>query len=292
LLVREGVEVHALVRQGSSLVRLADIAGDLRLVHADLCDATEVERQVARIAPELCLHAAWYAVPGEYLHADENVGLVAATASLVSVLARAGCRRFVGVGTCFEYDTRVGRMSESSPTRPGSMYAASKLAASLLAEQIGSKHGMAVAWARLFYQYGPYEDERRLVPAVVGALLRGQEAPVTSGRQVRDFLYVEDVAGALWAIARSAVGGPVNVGSGEPVSVRDLVERIAAIMGRRDLLAFGNFPDRPDDPPLVCANNRRLVEECGWRRNRTHDEGLLETVEWWRSRRSSPAAVR
>jgi nucleoside-diphosphate-sugar epimerase len=291
LLVREGLEVHALVREQSSLTRIADVADDLRLVRGDVLDTVEVERHIARIRPDLCVHAAWYAVPGEYLDADENAALVAASAALAAALSRAGCSRLVGLGTCFEYDTSAGTLSESTPTRPTNLYAASKLATFLLLEQIGARTGVEVAWARLFYQYGPFEDERRLVPAVIAALLRGQEARVTRGAQVRDFLHVADVASALWAVARSDVTGPVNIGSAEPVAVRELVETIGRILERPDLLAFGAIPDRPGDPPYVCADNRRLVERCGWRRSRTHAEGLRDTIDWWRSRIAQPAPL-
>jgi nucleoside-diphosphate-sugar epimerase len=150
---------------------------------------------------------------------------------------------------------------------------------------------MEVAWARLFYQYGPFEDDRRLVPAIILALLRGQEAQLTRGNQVRDFLHVRDVAAALSAVTRSEVTGPVNVGSAEPITVRALVETIASIIGRPDLLAFGALPDRPGDPAIVCSDNRRLVEECGWRRATTHPDGLRGTVEWWRSRLAVATAV-
>jgi len=101
---------------------------------------------------------------------------------------------------------------------------------------------------------------------------------------VRDFLHVEDVAEAVWAIARSPVTGAVNVGSGEPVTVRELVETIATIVGRPDLLEFGAIPERPNDPQIVCADNRRLREECAWHRRRSHVEGLRDTIEWWRNR--------
>jgi nucleoside-diphosphate-sugar epimerase len=281
LLVREGVEVHALVRTGSDLRRVADLVADLRLARADLLDAAEVERHVIRIAPEVCIHAAWHAQPGSYLQADENTALVAASAALATQLGRAGCRRFVGLGTCLEYDVSTGTLAESTLTRPASLYAASKLATFLLMEQVGALTGMEVAWARLFYQYGPSEDHRRLVPATIRALQSGEEAPVTKGEQVRDFLHVEDVAAAIWSIARSGVVGAVNVGSGEAITVRGLVEIIGAIVGRPELLAFGAIPDRRGDPPYVCADNRRLVKECGWRRSRNHEDGLRETVEWW-----------
>jgi nucleoside-diphosphate-sugar epimerase len=130
------------------------------------------------------------------------------------------------------------------------------------------------------------------VPAVIRALLRGEEVRLTRGDQIRDFLHVEDVAAAVWAVARSQATGAVNVGSAEQITVRELVETIGSISGRSDLLEFGALPNRPGDPPTVCADNRRLLEECGWRRTRTHAQGLRDTVEWWRNCTPSPITAR
>jgi nucleoside-diphosphate-sugar epimerase len=290
-LVREGADVYALIREPSSLARIADIIDDLTFVRADLLDTAALERNVGRIRPDLCIHAAWYAEPGHYLEADENIALVAATAALGFALGRAGCRRFVGLGTCFEYDMSVGTLPESASTRPASVYAASKLATFLLLERVGARVGMEVAWARLFYQYGPFEDARRLVPTVIAALQQTQEVRLTSGTQVRDFLHVEDVAAAVWALARSRVTGAVNIGSGEPITVRALAAMIGRLFGRPDLLAFGAIVDRAGDPPFVCADNRRLTDECDWHRSRTHEQGLRETVEWWQERAQQPSGV-
>ena len=90
---------------------------------------------------------------------------------------------------------------------------------------------MQVAWLRLFYQYGPFEHERRLMPTVIRALLHNQSVKITKGKQIRDFLHVEDVAAAIWTVARSDLSGPVNIGSGQPVAVRDIVTQIGLILG-------------------------------------------------------------
>lgn len=281
-LVGEGCEVSALVRSGSDLGRIADIAPRLRLVHGDLT-APAPRAELAEIRPELCIHLAWYAVPGTYLSAIENVGLLGSSLELAVEIARLGCKRFIGVGTCFEYDTSFGYLSEHTPTRPQTLYAASKLALQLVLQRLGSVTGMEVAWARLFYQYGPYEDERRLVASVIGSLLRGQEVEVTPGGQVRDFLHVEDVAAAIWAIARSDLVGPVNVGSGRPITVRDIVSKIGEILDRPALIAFGALPYSPSDPMFVCADNRRLLEGTTWHPRYDLEDGLRHTIQWWRA---------
>ena len=89
----------------------------------------------------------------------------------------------------------------------------------------------SLAGARLFYLFGPHEDPRRLVPSVTLALLSGRVAATTAGKQLRDFLHVDDVATALVTIAETRVSGPVNIASGRPVRVRDVVLHIGMLTG-------------------------------------------------------------
>src|SRR5262249_41848694 len=140
--------------------------------------------------PEACVHLAWSMGPG-FLESDDNVSFAAATARFADSVHRAGCRRFVGVGTCFEYDLRrvVDALAEIDPTGPHTKYGAGKDSArELLSGVLASR--CSLVWARLFFLYGPRESERRLVPAVARALIRGDAAKVTSGEQIRDFLHV------------------------------------------------------------------------------------------------------
>ena len=284
-LLREGHEVWAVTRTGSDRSRLADIELDLRVVEHDLL--RERPDALAELNPELCVHAAWYVEPGRYLSSPVNVDFVAASARLAHALGTAGCRRFVGLGTCYEYDTDLGRLAEDAATRPRHLYSASKLSLHLLLEQIAPLAGLEVAWARLFYLYGPHEDERRLVPSVARSLVRGERVEVTPGEQVRDFLHVADVGGAIAAIARSSTLGPINVCSGEPVTVREIVETLGRAAGRPDLIAVGARPYAPDDPMVVVGDNRRLREETGWTPTIELAAGLERTWDWWKS--SAPA---
>ena len=128
---------------------------------------------------------------------------------------------------------------------------------------------------------GLFEDKQRLVPSIICSLLRNQMARVTKGEQIRDFLHVEDVAAAIWAVARSDLSGPVNIGSGKPVALRDIVTKIGAILDRPDLIVLGTLPYDASDPMFICANNRRLTEHTTWVPRYDLDQGLRHTVEWW-----------
>ena len=283
-----GHDVHATVRAGSDRARVADFADRIEWISADVFDPA-ADLDAACRGVELCVHAAWYAVPGKYLEAPENLACVQGTLALLEALAAAGARRVALVGTCFEYDFDYGYLSETTPTRPASLYAAAKIGTRLMSEQLCRARGVEFCWVRPFYQYGPFEDPRRLVPYVTETLMKGEPANVSRGLQVRDFLHVHDVGSAIAAAAASPLLGIVNIGSGRPVTVRDIVATIAAILDRTLLVHFGARPDNPTDPPFICANNRRLVEGTGWTPRFDLESGLRDTVAWWQHRHALKA---
>ncbi len=196
LLVQAGCQVYAPVRPESNRWRIQDIlsSDNLHLVDCDLLEPDQVAACLARVRPELCFHLAWYAQPGKYLTSPLNLQHLNASLELATQLAENGCKLLVVAGTCVEYNTDLGYLSESSSTAPGTLYAASKLALNLTLAQLALQLGLEVAWGRIFYVYGPCENERRFIPAMIGALLGGETTKLTSGGQVRDYLHIDDVA--------------------------------------------------------------------------------------------------
>lgn len=281
-LVDSGAEVVALVRPASSRRRLAGLDG-IRIIEADLADGDTVARQLATIRPDGCIHLAWYAKAGKYLASPDNLISLRSSLSLLEELARLGCRHVVGVGTCFEYEMGSKLLHEDSLTKPATLYAASKLAFSLVAGQRLAQLGIGFSWARLFYLYGPDEDERRLVPAMIAALTAGREFAATQGGQVRDYLHVEDAASGLCALSRTRSAGTFNVCSGEPVTIARLMQTLGELLGRPDLVRLGALPYRDGDPMYVCGDNHRLRAETGWRPHYSLHDGLAATVERWKS---------
>jgi nucleoside-diphosphate-sugar epimerase len=274
-----GEEVHAVVRAASDRRRLAGTSA--RIVEADfMTDAGRAA--IAALGAEVCVHAAWYAEPGKYLAALVNLALMGGTLALARELAHHRCRRFVGVGTCFEYDTARGYLSEDTPLAPAHLYSSAKAGTFLALKQLGALTGLQVAWARLFYLYGRDEYPGRLVPAIARALLRGEEARTTPGAQVRDFLHVDDVGAALAAIAFADVVGAVNVASGVPVTVAAVVREIAGICGRPELVQLGALPYGAGDPMFVCADTRTLAKATAWKPRFGLVEGLIDAIDWWR----------
>ena len=202
---------------------------------------------------DIVIHAAWYAEPGKYLQSSKNMDCLIGSLNLAKGAVIAGVKRFVGIGTCFEYDLSDGVLSKDTPLRPLTPYAGAKAALYMGLSHWLSEQSVEFAWCRLFYLYGEGEDKRRLVPYLHKQLAKSEVVELTSGKQIRDFL---DVTEAGWMIAEVALGeqhGPINVCSGVPITVRQLAEQIADEYGRRDLLKFGARPNNLVDPICVIG---------------------------------------
>jgi dTDP-6-deoxy-L-talose 4-dehydrogenase (NAD+) len=259
-LAARGCKVVAIARPGASWER----AGAAVIHECDLETPGAAAALVARERPELLVHLAWHASPEQYLTSSANLASLGATCELVAQAVASSCRRVIGVGTCLEYASSPRPHRESDPVGPDTLYAACKHAARTVVEQLSYGAGASFAWARLFHLHGPGEDPRRLVPMVAGKLRRNETADLSPGEQVRDYLRVEDVADAVAAIAISSVNGTVNVCSGQPIRVRELLEAVGDCLGRRDLLRFGSVPYRENER-MVIVGEPTMLGALGWR---------------------------
>jgi nucleoside-diphosphate-sugar epimerase len=253
-------------------------------ISADLRDQAAIKPLFKTVAPSHCLHLAWDIEQGTYWRAPTNFLWVQLSLELLAAFVEAGGKRFVGGGTCAEYDWSYGYLSEDlTPRNPRTPFGRCKNALFEALMAYSDMTGLSAAWARIFFLYGPGEAQARLFPQVILNLLAGQAARTSSGTQVRDFMYVDDVAAALVALVDSDISGGVNVGSGEPLAVRAIVEKVGAMLGRPNLLEIGARPQQEGEPPLLVANVRRLKDELGFAPRYNLDTGLAAMIEHCRS---------
>jgi len=199
------------------------------------------------------IHVAWFAEPGKYLNSPKNLDCLIGTLRLARAAAQSGVRKFVGIGTCAEYQFSDSDLSIETPLRPISPYAGAKAAAFMALSPWLQNEEISFAWCRLFYLYGEGEDARRLVPYIHSRLHENKPVNLTSGTQIRDFMDVKEAGKQIVRLALEEYIGPANICSGIPVSVRQFAENIADQYGRRDLLQFGARPDNLLDPPRVVG---------------------------------------
>jgi nucleoside-diphosphate-sugar epimerase len=253
-LAASGARIRAVVREGNSESRLGGTASVESITSSPDIFRESVEWWNETLQDvDTIVHVAWYAEPGKYLHSPENIICLEGTLRMAQAAAQVGVKRFVGIGTCFEYDLSAGMLATDTPLRPVSPYAGAKAAAFLALSQWLPPQEISFAWCRLFYLFGEGEDERRLVSNLRARLAAGEPVNLTSGNQVRDFLDVRIAGEQIADIALGDREGPVNVCSGIPVTVRQIAEQIADEFGRPDLLRFGARADNLVDPRFVVG---------------------------------------
>lgn len=276
-LLDRGYEVHAVARR--------PIASRPGVIwhRTDLLEPGCAADLADRVRATHLLHLAWYAVPGRYWTAPENTSWVAASVELVEAFARAGGHRAVCGGTCAEYVWDGSLCDEAStPLSPSTPYGRSKVELHHRLRAMAERTGLSLGWGRIFLLYGRHEHAERLVPSVILSLLSQLPVQCTDGTQVRDFLHVEDVASAFVALLESKVHGAVNIASGVPVSIREIVGSLALLVGGGEFPLFGSVARHANDPPFLVADIGRLRDRVRWRPRFTLGEGLADAIEWWR----------
>jgi len=279
-----GYEIHGITTKKSH----CDLDPDVIWHIANLLDDGQCHDVIKEVRPTHLLHFAWYTEPGKYWDSEKNVEWLTSGMRLLVHFKESGGERAVFAGTCAEYDWDYGFCSENvTPSNPKTLYGICKNSLRQMANSYSERSGLGFAWGRIFFLYGPGEQPSRLVPSVITSLLSGREALCTHGDQVRDFLYSPDVASAFVALLDSDVTGTVNIASGEPVKLKDIVSKIGSRTGHSDLIRLGALEAPAGDPPLIVADTRRLNDEVGWTPGHSLDEGLDATVEWWRRKLNS-----
>ncbi|HLL29865.1 MAG TPA: NAD(P)-dependent oxidoreductase [Allosphingosinicella sp.] len=244
----------------------------------DLLQAGEDE--IARLVGEErithCLHSAWYTNHSDYLVAEINRDWVQASLRLEAGFRAGGGRRFVGLGTCLEYDRHGtnGRFSElSTPLRPETLYARCKRA---LFDELSGRGG-DFAWARVFFVYGPGDRSGRLIPLIVEGLARGEKVAARFGGLRRDYVHVEDLAGQLSRLAFAPVQGAINTGTGAAARVADIFVLAGEIAGRPDLVEVNDLVGA-GEAEVIESDMGRFRAEVGDPATRPLRQGLEELM--------------
>jgi nucleoside-diphosphate-sugar epimerase len=281
-----GWEVHAACRHPEAL------PPDAARGHAiDLLDPVAVDRLLAAVRPAALLHLAWKPLTGGAAAEteEESRPWLEASTHLARAFARQGGRRLVGIGSGAEYRWDGTPCREDvTPTEPATPYGRVKHALHQKLAAVAAETGLSLAWARVFFLYGPHESPRRLVPAAILAALRGEEARFGPGLSQRDYLHAADAGAALAALAAGAAEGAFNVGSGAAIALRDLAEQAHRLAGGGGQLRFAPAPPAPDPQDRVEADTTRLRAATGWAPSIALAEGLRDCVAWWRGHLPAP----
>ncbi|MBX3396116.1 MAG: dTDP-glucose 4,6-dehydratase [Phycisphaerae bacterium] len=272
-----------------NLENLADVTADeprYVFARADICETATVVALCHRHGVDAIVNFAAES------HVDRSIEGAApfirtnvqGTLSLLEAARSCGNLRFLQVGTDEVYGSlgNEGLFSELTPLDPHSPYSASKAAADHLVSAFGTTYGLPVLITRCSNNYGPYQFPEKMIPLMINNARLDRPLPVYGdGRNVRDWLYVEDHCSAIWAaLTKGRPGRTYNIGGSSERRNIDVVKAILRMMNKPEsLITF--VKDRPGHDYRYAIDCSRIESELGWRRTVTFEDGLQRTIQWY-----------
>lgn len=260
-----------------------DLNDGVRWLAMDLFDEDVVTKVLDEVRPDILLHLAWGMGRGEggafSYNSDDHWRWADISCRLARKFSNVGGSRMVVAGSNFEYDKTADICREdSTPLIPVTVYGESKHELMLRLQKLCHETGMTLGWGRVFFLYGPNENPSRLIPHVIRSILAGEEVKTTHGKQVRDYMHVDDVAAGLVALLESDIDGAANICSGEAVTLKQMIEYIADKLGGSHLLHIGAIPAPEHEMPVRLGDNTLLREKTGWKPVYTIRSGLDQMI--------------
>lgn len=206
--------------------------------------------------------------------------------NLAETLNRDTLKSFINIGSSDEYGNNPSPQVETQREAPISPYSLGKVAATHFLQMLYRTENFPATTLRLFLTYGPGQDGRRFLPQVITGCLAGRSFPASEGKQLRDFCFVQDTVEAVFAAfaSSSAKGEVVNIGSGQPVSIRQVTEAVQRLVGG-GVPKFGAVAYRSGENMSLVANISKAKAMLDWQPVVTLDRGLEQTIKWMMSQR-------
>jgi len=284
-LLRDGHEVHLLVRPKCRRWRIEAIQCNARVHEADLHDAAAVAKTIADARPEWIFHLAAYGAYPSQTDREEMIRTnVQGTLNLIEAALKSGFEAMVNTGSSSEYGFKDHPPRETEPAEPNSDYAVTKANATYFSGQMARRHGVRIPTLRLYSVYGPFEEPTRLMPTLILKGLRGELPPLVEPELAHDYVAVEDVCDAYLLAAESGGNDAVyNVGTGIQTTMRRVVEIARTTLNIKAEPRWGSMPNRKWDTAVWVADPEKIQKELGWKPRTAFEQGFVQMAEWLRS---------
>ena len=286
-----GAKIRAFVRYTSRADEgfIKYFSDDLRkqvdIVYGDIRELETVVKATDGIDVIFNL-AALVGIPYSYIHPQEVIETnTIGTLNILMAARDTGVEKLVQTSTSEVYGTaRYVPINEDHPKQPQSPYSASKIAADAIALSFYHSFDLPVAVIRPFNTYGPRQSDRAVIPSIISQVLTKDRLTLGNTTPTRDFTFVTDTAEGFIKVAESekSVGMEINIGSGQEISIEDLIKKIISLVGRDIVIEHDKERVRParSEVERLCADNTSARNVLGWSPKVSLTHGLEETINF------------
>jgi len=253
---------------------------EVKWLYGDLRALEAIKPSVVSFNPDVVLYLAWHGIP-DYSNRVSKENLDCSIALLDFVLEETDCKKILVSGSCWEYGKSMGECIESDPVVINSYFAWAKYSLYQYLHFKCQQKGVALIWFRMFYVYGPGQRADSLIPTIVKAFNSDMVPQIKNVFNKNDYVYVEDVANALWlAIQNDVQPGIYNLGSGNATSVLNVCQLVEeTLTGRTEVSGRLRSDCKESEESNFWANTDRTKSILKWNSTVSLHEGITKYVE-------------
>ena len=267
----------------SSSISHGEASSPVQHVVANITDSHSLKAALQNKSFEYVINCGGYIDHALFFHGGRNVFTVhfEGVLNLVENLNRDALKAFINIGSSDECGNAPAPQVETQREAPISPYSLGKTAAAHFLQMLYRTESFPGTTLRLFLTYGPGQDFHRFLPQIINACLKNQSFPTSRGEQLRDFCFVQDVVDAVFATfnCQSARGEVMNISSGKPVSIRQVIETVQQLIGKGEP-RFGEIAYRPGENMELYADISKARTLLKWKPKISLDQGLEKTIKW------------
>lgn len=282
--IEMGDEVLVLCNAQSARSKNIPKAANVRVVQCSMKDYALLNPDALGVKTgyDVFYHFAWACTSGagrnDLSAQEENIKY---TLEAVKLASKLGCKTFVGAGSQAEYGRYECDLNENMMLRPENGYGAAKAAASMMSRLLCNQLGIKHIWTRVLSVYGPYDGPNTMISSIVCKLLKNEDAPMTAGEQIWDYLYSDDAAKAFYLLSESGVDGETYlIASGKSKSLIEYAKAIEKCVPSEGKIIPGAVAYSDKQVMHLGADISKLKKDTGFEPEVDFEEGIRRTAEY------------
>lgn len=282
-LLNEGAKVSIIEIQNSQTWRLEAQLKNISIYEVDITDSKKLEICIKDICPEIVFHLAAYGVnsaQNEYIKAA-NINILGMI-NILNSLKDTDCKKFINMGSCAEYGDRKDLMKEDMYPEPVSIYGSSKASATIIAHQIARENNIDIITLRPFGIFGEGEERHKIFCHIILSILEDKEVRLTSGEQLRDYCYIENIIDGLVMSAKSNLKSNIfNIANGSLFPLKYYVDLIFKNIKTDRVPLYGTVKYRKNEMWSPGADISKIHTQLGWSPRINLEDGIVKTIRWY-----------
>ena len=284
-LCENGVEITAVIKDENENIENIKALNNLDIVYCDLDSIESLTDKIGAGDYDVFYHFAWVGSAGP-LRCDEEIQLKNAlwTAKALRTAGKLGCKKFVNAGSIMEKETYTAVYTQDSKPGLPYIYGAGKLAARAICKPIANSLDVDLCWAVITNAYGAGEFSPRFVNSTIRKIIAGEPLQFTAATQNYDFIYIDDVAAAFYAIGEyGKTNREYTIGSGNARPLKEFILEMQQALAPGAVPVFGDIPFTGVNMPLEAFDTTAIKEDCGFIPSISFAEGTKLTMDWIKS---------